>query len=264
MVCLPVSYNKLMKKYLPFLAIVGILVVLLSGYLVIRSRQKQNNTNTQTPEVEVAQAPINQRPFVSLIPSSDAHRLVLKVINLNNIKTVEYELVYQVNDQQRGVIGSIETGGNSSIEKEMLLGSCSKNVCKYDEGVSEGAITLRLRTPEGVVKYEAPFHLQKMPEAKNKLSLGEEDFVFNGTLKKGVYYLSMNTVGIPKDSPQEIVGSSYGIFPSDGSSLLGKVKIKNTEADTLKLLGWNSKTASWGEIDSSTAPDGLNVFVLVK
>ncbi|PIU03159.1 hypothetical protein COT44_04670 [Candidatus Shapirobacteria bacterium CG08_land_8_20_14_0_20_39_18] len=251
-----------MKKYLPFV-VVGLLVILLSGYLVIRSRQKQNNINTQTPEVEVAQALINQRPFVTLTPDSQAHQITLKAINLQNIKTVEYELVYLVGDQQRGVIGSIETNGNSAIQKDMLLGSCSKNVCKYDEGVTEGSLTLRFRGNGSVSKYETAFHLQKMPTAKNELNVDNKNFVFTGTLPKNVMFLTMNTVGVPKDPGKEIVSGPYGIFSSDNGIPKGIAKITYSGSDTVNLLGWNPNQSSWQEVGKS-ATEGLNVFILVK
>lgn len=251
-----------MKKYLPIIAI-GLLVILAASFLVINKQKKPGDqTANQLPETEIPEAPVNQRPFVSLIPRSDAHQLTLKVINLQNIKTVEYELVYLVNDLQRGVIGSVETNGNSSVEKDMLLGSCSKNVCKYDEGVTEGSLTLRFRGQNGVSKYESAFHLQKLPEAKNELTLDNNNFVFDGTLKKGVYYLTMNTVGVPKDPDQEIVSDPYGIFSSDGNTVKGIPKIKSPDSGVNKLLGWSDQKSSWSEVTDTS--DGLTVFVLVK
>lgn len=252
-----------MKKKLPII-IVGLLVVLLTGLLVVNNRKKQNTTEVDTTEVEVPQAPINERPFVSLIPRSDAHQLTLQVENLKNITTVEYELVYLVGDAQRGVIGSIVTNAKSAVSKDLLMGSCSKNVCKYDEGVTGGTLTLRFRGSGSVSKYEAPFSLQKMPEAKNKLITDEAGFSFTGKLNKAVYYLTMGTVGLPSDPGKEVVGGPYGIFSSDNGLLSGIADLKSSDVATLTLMGWNSKTSAWETIDSQKSTTGLNVFILVR
>lgn len=252
-----------MKKKLPII-IVGLLVILVAGFLVIKSQKKQNTSEITTTEVEVPQAPINERPFVSLIPRSDAHQLTLQVENLKNITTVEYELVYLVGDAQRGVIGSIVTNAKSAVSKDLLMGSCSKNVCKYDEGVTGGTLTLRFRGSGSVSKYEAPFSLQKMPEAKNKLTLGETGFSFTGKLNKAVYYLTMGTVGLPSDLGKEVVGGPYGIFSSDNGLLSGIVGLESSETLSSSIMGWNSKSSAWETIDSQKSTTGLNVFILVK
>jgi hypothetical protein len=251
-----------MKKIIPII-VIGLLIILLAGFLVIKNQKKTSTPESSVPDVEVAQAPINQRPFVSLIPRADAHQLTLKVDNLKNIKTVEYELVYSVDDAQRGVIGSVQTNGEASISKDMLLGSCSKNVCKYDEGVAGGTLTLRFRGSGSVSKYDSVFSLQKMPEAKNELSVDDKNFVFTGTLPKNVYFITINTVGLPKDPGTEVVVGPYGIFSSNDSAIKGTPKISYSGTDPVKLFGWNADQSSWQELSGGSA-NGLNVFVLTK
>jgi len=56
-------------------------------------------------------------------------------------------------------VGTINLNGETSITRKILLGTCSRNVCKYDEGITDGVLTLRLRGAEGVVKITADFDL---------------------------------------------------------------------------------------------------------
>lgn len=136
----------MIKKYLPFILVgVGVLV-LVGAFLFIRSSKKVGIEDETVKEI-----PVEQRPLVSLVPSSDGHWLKLKIEKIKVVKaaSLDYELLYSLPDgRTQGAPGTIKLDGND-IVRDLLLGSESSGKFRYDEGVSGGTMTIRFRDSKG-------------------------------------------------------------------------------------------------------------------
>jgi len=136
-----------MKKYLPLILIgVGLLVVALVLILVKNSRK----ADTSEEEETVKEIPADQRPLVSLTPTSDGHWLTFRVqkIKVKDATSMDYELIYSTTSGgQQGVPGTVKLSGD--IERKLLLGSESSGKFRYDEGVDGGTLTIRFRNSKG-------------------------------------------------------------------------------------------------------------------
>lgn len=56
--------------------------------------------------------------------------------NLHNAKSVSFTLIYSTNGRQEGAGGSIKPKkGQKTVSRELLLGTCSKNVCRYHKNL---------------------------------------------------------------------------------------------------------------------------------
>ncbi|PJE67261.1 hypothetical protein COU95_03470 [Candidatus Shapirobacteria bacterium CG10_big_fil_rev_8_21_14_0_10_40_9] len=260
-----------MKKYLPIIGIfIGALILFGALFWFIRGRQAPSGPGQPTPTP--TPLALEERPYVTLTPRSDGHELKLEIENLKDVQTVEYELVYFAGDVSRGVIGSVDLKSENSLSRDLLLGTCSKNVCKYDEGVTEGTLTLRFRGVSGAQKYEVAFRLQTGKEAKVGLSSGDGNFTFQGSLPSSTFYLTQGTLGLPKKPSGKVIGGPYGIFTLGSASAKGTVKLKITETSPeVKILGWDG--SSWKEYSKGFETDGevvsvevdrLNTFVAVS
>ncbi len=100
-------------------------------------------TPTPTPEVKLLQP--GEGPEVDLLPRFDKQAVTLKISSISAaIKKIDYEIVYDTNGVQRGVLGSLDIKeGQTKVLKEILLASCSKNVCVYDKNVSRLQLTMK-------------------------------------------------------------------------------------------------------------------------
>jgi len=252
-----------MKKYFLLAAfILGALILVFAGLFLRRRATGENITNPSRADLESSVLPLEERPYVVLIPRSDGHELKLQIENLKGVQSIDYELVYFVDDVSRGVIGSVNVQGESSFSRDLLLGSCSRNVCKYDEGVKNGMLTLSFRGAAGVQKYEASFYLQKGKEAKNVLSSQDENFSFQGILSGSAFYLTMGTVGLPEKIEGKVVGGPYGIFTTSSLSAKGILKLKLQEApEKIKIFGWDG--TAWKEYSRGLRIEDNSVFVEV-
>lgn len=133
------------------LIIAGVIVVLLlvTGFVVYKAVFSGSPTSTQTTEditpIELPAADSSIQ--VNLTESKTAaNTVIISVKGLGSkISTIAYELTYESNGLIKGVnSGSkpAEVAGKDSFERDIYLGTCSRNVCKPDTGVSK--ITLNL------------------------------------------------------------------------------------------------------------------------
>ncbi len=219
-----------MKKYLPIaFFLLGIAVFSGVYFFVIKS----NKTKVVEEEEDiVAEIALSQRPVTTLTPIKDGHWLKLNISGIEvKAQSLDYELLYKTKDgSTQGVPGTIklDTAG-ANIERELLLGSESSGKFRYDEGVEEGTLTLRFRNEKGklVGKLATDFHLQSGDK-----ELTSVDSKFKYTLDKtpkGVFFVVMNTFGLPKEVSAVSEGP-YGIF-TESTGLTGIPKGEWTKVD---------------------------------
>lgn len=66
---------------------------------------------------------------------ADRRALLIYFSNLQNANSVNYSLTYDTSTQPEGAIGSLSLD-TSIASQELLFGTCSKNVCRYHQGVN--------------------------------------------------------------------------------------------------------------------------------
>ncbi|EKE12207.1 MAG: hypothetical protein ACD_13C00254G0004 [uncultured bacterium] len=218
-----------MKKYLPIIAGVLIVAVVIVGFVI-----KGKSGNGEDGDEDISNVPVlseDQWPAISLTPTnkpgvsgSEGHWLDFKVekINVSGAASMDYLLVYNTSDGgQQGVPGKVElTGG--SIERMLLLGSESSGKFRYDAGVDQGTMTITFRNDDGKMlgKLTTDFHLQS-----GVTELTSIDGLFKYTLDKvakNVYFVTMKTYAEP-EAASVIWQNGYGVFASDGEKHPGTV-----------------------------------------
>jgi len=263
-----------MKKYLPFLIGAFVLLFIIGGvFWFLKGRGPVEPK--EVPEEIAPEWTLEERPYITLTPREDGREFKMRIEGVKDTKLIDYELVYFSNEISRGVTGSIDLGGATMIEKDLLLGSCSKNVCKYDENVTEGTLSLRFQNSEGKVrKYELAFHLQKGEDGPVGLTSGDGNFSFQGKLPNNEYYLTLFTVGLPGQAQGKLVAGPYGIFTRASQKVTGKINLKPSEStEKVKVLGWDPTSKTWKESQEglktsekviSVEVDRLTTFIAVS
>ena len=79
---------------------------------------------------------------------SDRRALIVSFSNLQNAKSVTYQLTYLTNGQQEGAGGTISGAGNST-ERTLLFGTCSKDVCRYHSNISNMKLEISYTSTSG-------------------------------------------------------------------------------------------------------------------
>ena len=204
------------KKYLPLIFLgVGVIVLILV-FVVIKNKKSavvvEDDTDT------IAEVPFTQRPVANLTPTSDGHYINLKIdkITLPKASSLDYELLYSLPDgRTQGVPGTVDLKGETTFERKLLLGSESNGKFRYDEGVKDGSLTIRLRGSNGklLAKFSTKWHLQS---TDLELTSIDQNFTYKLEKKpKGMYFVTMETFGLMDTSITEVASGPYGIFSSD-------------------------------------------------
>ena len=213
-----------MKKYLPLILLGAGLLVVLIAFVVIRGRSKEKPV-VEDDEIALLNVPVSERPVVSLTPTEDGHYLKLKVekIMIDGAETMDYLLVYNTSEGiDQGVPGVTEVKGLNSFEAELLMGSESSGKFRYDEGVEKGSIELKFRNEDGklLVKFMSDFHLQSGTMEPSSL---DGKFTYTLADETDEYFVTMQTVGYPKDPGGSNIYGPYGVFSSTSEKNPGKV-----------------------------------------
>jgi len=147
--------------------ILGILVglgIIAGGYFFVSNKSKT------APEDEFIAEQVAEEispEEIGLTMEANANNKAVRFVieNAKGIKTIEYQVTYEADSTaaeqreggearvQRGITGeAIVKSGQSTYQSEWLdLGSCSKNVCRYDTGVESTTLTLKIVKDDGKV-----------------------------------------------------------------------------------------------------------------
>lgn len=145
-----------MKKNTTILVIVLLgLIVVVGGivYKVVRAPKPMAPVAKEETLVDPIE-PIDPAIQVSVRKSRvKANTVVVSVSGLGSkVASVAYELTYDSQGLIKGVnSGSkpIDTSGKDTFEREIYLGTCSRNVCKPDQGVKKVSVVLEFTNSSG-------------------------------------------------------------------------------------------------------------------
>ncbi|OGG11282.1 hypothetical protein A2Z00_02235 [Candidatus Gottesmanbacteria bacterium RBG_13_45_10] len=143
------------KKVLLF-GILGLLLVVTGVvvYAVITKPAAKTMSTDDASQQQDSLPPVDSSIVVDLVKSKlKANTVLMTAKGLDGkIASVAYELSYESQGLIKGVnSGSkpIDTTGKDSFEREVYLGTCSKNDCKPDIGVSKVSVVLEFVDSSG-------------------------------------------------------------------------------------------------------------------
>jgi hypothetical protein len=133
-------------------------VVLLLGGLYFFANRSTSVPVDKTSNENAVQTIKPEEIGLKMEASPDKKKVKFSIKKADGIKSMEYELVYEADlppaDRVEGgedrvtrqVAGDadIKAGDSSYASQWLDLGSCSKAVCKYDQGVTKIDITLKI------------------------------------------------------------------------------------------------------------------------
>ncbi len=139
-----------------------LIIVSVIAWVIFSSKSSQEVAKVQDQEFSEASDDLKAIPTVtsdvkvsleSINPKKEIKLIVEGVPN--GTKSIEYELTYSTKDQDsQGVFstakpdrGASSFGGN--FERDITLGTCSKNVCKYHDITSGIAVSLKFEGSYG-------------------------------------------------------------------------------------------------------------------
>jgi hypothetical protein len=134
--------NKKMK------IVIGVLVLLLliTGFVVYKAVFSGSPAPTASADITPSAAPpVDASISINLIKSTTtANTVVISAKGMNSkMKSVSYELTYESQGVMQGATGtSVDVSGKDTFERDIYLGTCSKNVCTPHLGVTKVSLVL--------------------------------------------------------------------------------------------------------------------------
>lgn len=84
----------------------------------------------------------------------DRKALLVTFSNLQNANSVSYMLLYRTNGNEEGAGGSVRPSDGNTANRELLFGTCSKNVCRYHTNITNMRfeVTAELKSGKKIIK----------------------------------------------------------------------------------------------------------------
>lgn len=152
------------NKRLLIIGAVLVIVALLGGAIFLfvgKNKTKKEANLTSEEQAQNVKTVSSQDLGLTLSPRADKKAINLTITKLAGIASVEYEVSYDAEVAEgggkltvpRGVTNSpIEIKpGDTKITREVELGTCSRNVCKYDKVISDVKFVLKVNFADGTV-----------------------------------------------------------------------------------------------------------------
>lgn len=149
-------------KNKPLLILIVIAGIVLAAAVFLLTKKPEPQSSLIPPEEQQNVKKVSPEEIgLDLSLSPDKKSVVMKITELAGIASVEYEISYnalvidegETVDVPRGVVASpIEVEeGDEEIEKEILLGTCSANKCKYDKITSDIKFIIKINYKNGEI-----------------------------------------------------------------------------------------------------------------
>lgn len=151
-----------MKKRWLLPVIGAILFISVLGLAFLKLGKKSSREEVLQPTPTVTLSPVDEKVEVSLTPRYDKKAVILKISQIPlETGSIDYELSYETGEGlPRGVLGTIHLKEKEeSVEREILLGTCSRNVCVYDTGVEKVNLVLKFNSSEGSSQFQKEYEL---------------------------------------------------------------------------------------------------------
>ncbi len=121
-----------------------------------------SKTNAEPTPITDNLPTIDPSVIVDLKLRPDGHAVNLNVSNIPaDVVSIEYELSYTTGDGlPKGALSGRPldiNAGERTFSREILMGTCSKDKCVYDQGVTKISLVLKFNSPKGISQFQKDF-----------------------------------------------------------------------------------------------------------
>ena len=264
-----------MKKKLPIIILVAILVLGSGAFLLLRKDKNVEEEATVTKK-KISQ-PVNiievsDRPYMTLEPSSDGHYITIGVEEIKkDANSLNYEMEYQTGSMLQGFQGLLTLDSFPVSEKKLFGSRSAGGSVTYHEDIKGGNLLAEF---DGADDYAVKSAWRYFTNSDNETKFSSQDTKFsiaNDDLAKYSYVVIYNSPGYPGEIKAELASDPYVVKAERSLKSLSSnfdVSIRSSEENVI-IMGYDG--AEWTEMDT-TVTDGManasgafmDVYILVK
>lgn len=245
-------------------AIVVLSVAFISYQKLVVARSNLSLNSNQ--EIDLTFDP--EGAYVLLFPRKDGNAMTVDLERTTAYDAIAYELTYNSDGIDRGVVGNIDTRSrSSSYNQEILFGTCSKNVCAYDKDVESGTLVLHLKKNGQAYRMITQWHIQNLLLVKGVLTSGDDHFSYKidpkaPSLNLINYSIVNDLSGAPKlPNGKTVVGKVYAVdSPATMTLPQGEISIELADkpGPSAKVYHYDLDKGEWQELDTTISGSTLS------
>ena len=140
---------------------VVLLVLVVGGLFFLRGRQNAQPEDVDESQNQSIPKLSKEELGLKMELSPDNRTVKFSIAKASDIKYIDYEITYDADSTEddsvkvpKGITGAEEVNGNTYSTKFLTLGTCSKNVCKYDTGIENLKLLAKITKKDGKI-YQA-------------------------------------------------------------------------------------------------------------
>ncbi len=258
--------------------VLAVILLLVGGVVAFQKFTSNKNQSEGGEEVELSFDA--EGPYALMVPRKDGNAAILNLKRTSSYDSISYELAYNAEGIDRGVVGTLDTNQKKGeYEQEILFGTCSKNVCKYDIGVENGTLTLHIVKGSEKFRINTSWHLQKIDLTEGNIVSGDNHFMLKSTASEeelaNVGFSIVNELsGVPKlPDKKQVYGKVYAVnIPGAKELKGGEVTIELAKSpDGDAKIGFFAPNANeWKLLDTQkegdtlkATTDGVGIFTVL-
>lgn len=151
------------KRFLIVGVVILILVMLGGGYFFLNSRGADSDAE-EVSEFEEDYPELSPEEIgLEIEANSNGKQVRFTIGEAGDIESIEYDLSYEADLSgaeaaeggegriQRGVTGEDRVDGETYTSEWLDLGSCSSGTCRYDTGIEEVTLVIKLTKKDGSI-----------------------------------------------------------------------------------------------------------------
>ncbi len=259
------------EHYINISLVLGLILLLTGGAFFVNNLfGRSENQNGPIQEMDVTFDP--EGPYILLVPRKDGNALYITFKRISTYDEFSYAIAYTDKEGIDRGAGDLETWipiekGRTDYEQEILFGTCSKNVCKYDEGVENGTLVVRIKKGNKVSKISSKWHLQQPDIALGNLTSGDNHFSYKTTADRQLlaitgFSIINDITGAPKlPDGKEVRGFVYALnvplarkMSSEGEIIMELAEDPGSEA---KIARYSEAEGKWTEYETKNSSGTL-------
>lgn len=139
-----------MKYFIVLVTIVASLFVLTTQFSLAKTLPQSKKAPAQSSMKKATGGSVSIYPRLR----GDRKALLITFSNVKSANGISYILTYTTNGQQEGAGGSVRPSEGATATRELLFGTCSKNVCRYHSGIANMKleVTVELKSGKKLIK----------------------------------------------------------------------------------------------------------------
>jgi hypothetical protein len=120
----------------------------------IEAKRLVPQAKVQTGGSATTQKATDPRISTKVVFRGDRKAIIATFSNLSVAKKVDYSLTYSARGTTQGATGSIKADAQDPTTREIIFGTCSHGVCRYDSGITNArfVVTTTLTSGKKVAK----------------------------------------------------------------------------------------------------------------